>query len=105
MFDEPLVQIHHLELDTDVRYTWDKDLGAIQRTQQLARRSTVGAIAHEGHVYEVRPDLSFLVPASVASFMTRMPNWHYGPSPLESDTADGDVGPFVRSRRKVSDAA
>ncbi len=102
MSDEPIVQIHHLEMDTEVKYTWDKDLGAVQRTQQFARKSTVDRIVHDGNTYEVGPDLTFRVPSSVGAFMTRMPNWHYGPSPLAPEPVVDT--PAIKSRQKVAAA-
>lgn len=78
-----LRQVHKLRALKTFKFIEDPQTGRQVRvpTEQFVSDDT-DRIKSGGETYEVQPDGSFYVPADLAEFLIRQPDWHAGPNPF-----------------------
>ena len=77
-----MVQIYNVITDFRERYVLDEKLGMVMRREKVMRPADTVAIKHEDREYSLQADGTFHVPAHVAAFFCRMPDWNEGPNPF-----------------------
>lgn len=84
-----LRQIHKLRAVKTFKFMEDPQTGRQTKVpvEQFIPDDT-DRITHDGETFEVQPDGSFFVPADLAEFLVRQPDWHPGPNPFAPEPVE-----------------
>lgn len=74
--------IHTLTVADELRQEIDPVRGLVAHTEKTIRAGSATSISHDGETYKADAGGTFDVPADLATFLLRQPDWHQGENPF-----------------------